>query len=167
MNRWVNGVFGGWTASGVWMSHSGYPITFPNAAPTTAKSARFTDAQRDALARQKGRDQYDISYDVWFDTSIFPRTARNPYVLQDYPTRFPDVRTKPLNIADVSLYKEFKVTERVRWQIRADAHNVANFPWFGNLDSGGANVTNAKFGFLRADMGNEVRVIVGVMKIFF
>ena len=167
MNRWANGAFGGWTVSGVWMSHSGFPLQFPNAAPLVGTSANFSDAQRDALAQQKGRTQYDISEDIWFDTSLFPQTARNPYVLQTYPTRFPDVRTKPLNVADVSIYKEFRMTERVRLQVRADAHNVGNFPWFGNLDSNGANVTSSKFGFLRADMGNEVRVIVGVMKLVF
>ncbi len=167
MNRYVNGVFGGWTTSGVWMSHSGFPLNFPNAAPNAAQSAKLSDGQRDALAQKNGRSQYDISYDVWFDTSIFPRTARNPYVLQNYPTRFPDVRSKPLNIADVSLYKEFQVTERVKWQIRCDAHNIGNIPWFGVIDSNGANVTSSKFGFLRADMGNETRVVVGVMKLFF
>ena len=167
MNRWANGAFGGWTVSGVWMSHSGFPLQFPNAAPLVGNSANFSDGQRDALAQQKGRPQYDISEDVWFDTSLFPRTARNPYVLQTFPTRFPDVRTKPLNVADVSIYKEFRMNERVRLQVRADAHNVGNFPWFGNLDSNGANVTSSKFGFLRADMGNEVRVIVGVMKLVF
>jgi hypothetical protein len=167
MNRWANGVLGGWTVSGVWMSHSGYPIQFPNASPLVPQSAKFSDAQRDSLAQQKGRPQYDISEDIWFDTSIFPRTARNPYVLQNYPTRFPDVRTKPLNISDISVYKEFRMNERVRLQVRADAHNVGNFPWFGNLDSNGANVSNAKFGFMRADMGNDVRVVVGVMKLFF
>jgi hypothetical protein len=65
------------------------------------------------------------------------------------------------------VYKEFRIKERTRLQVRADGHNVGNFPWFGNLDSGGANVTNSKFGFLRADMGNEVRVVVLVMKLFF
>jgi hypothetical protein len=167
MNRWANGFLGGWTTSGVWQSHSGFPITFPNAAPLVPQSARLSDDQRDAKAQKNGRSQYDVSYDTWFDTSIFPRTARSPYVLQTYPTRVPDVRTKPLNVADVSIYKEFRTTERLRWQIRCDGHNVANFPWFGNLDSNGANVANAKFGFLRADIGNETRVVVGVIKLFF
>ena len=145
----------------------GLPAPVPERGAARWESANFSDAQRDALAQQKGRPQYDISEDVWFDTSLFPRTARNPYVLQTFPTRFPDVRTKPLNVADVSIYKEFRMNERVRLQVRADAHNVGNFPWFGNLDSNGANVTSSKFGFLRADMGNEVRVIVGVMKLVF
>ena len=60
-NRYVNGIIGGWTASGVFMSHSGYPLAFPNAAPLVAQSARLTDAQRDKLAQQGGRSQFDPS----------------------------------------------------------------------------------------------------------
>jgi hypothetical protein len=161
------GMFGGWTFSGVFMSHSGFPLPFPNAAPLEAKSAKLSDSQRDGLARQAGRAQYDPSYDVWFDTSLFPRTAQAPFTLQTYPTRFPDVRSKPLNVADLSLYKEFRFKERVKWQIRCDAHNAGNFPWFGALDSTGNNVTRPLFGYLKANIGNETRVIVGVLKVTF
>ena len=118
------------------MSHSGYPLAFPNAAPLVAQSARLTDAQRDKLAQQGGRSQFDPSYDVWFDTSIFPRTAGPaPYTLRNFPTRFSDVRSKPLNVADVSLYKEFVFKEKLHWQIRFDAHNAANFPWLFQIPS--------------------------------
>jgi len=55
MNRWAKGIAGGWTFSGVFMSHSGFPLPFPNAAPLVAKSARLSDAQRDGLAQQAGR----------------------------------------------------------------------------------------------------------------
>jgi hypothetical protein len=97
---------------------------------------------------------------------LFPRVAGpRPYTLRDFPTRFPDVRAKPLNIADISLYKEFHPTESVRLPIRADPHNVGNFPWFGSGLSN--NVTNSGFGQLRADMGNELRVVVGVVKLVF
>jgi hypothetical protein len=167
-NRFVNGLFGGWTVSGVFMSHSGFPLPFPNAAPLVGQSAKLTDSQRDKLAQDAGRTQFDPSYDVWFDTSIFPRVAGPaPYTLRSFPTRFPDVRGKPLNVVDLSVYKEFAIGEQVRWQIRCDAHNAGNFPWFAQLDSNGANVTRPLFGHLRADIGNETRVIVGVMKIIF
>jgi hypothetical protein len=159
--------FGGWTFSGVFMSHSGFPLPFPNAAPLAARSARLSDAQRDALAQKAGRAQYDPSYDVWFDTSLFPRTAQAPFTLQTFPTRFPDVRGKPLNVTDLSVYKEFSIREKMKWQIRCDAHNAGNFPWFGALDSTGNNVTRPLFGHLRADIGNETRVIVAVMKVIF
>ena len=67
----------------------------------------------------------------------------------------------------MSLYKEFRLAEKVNWQIRVDAHNAANFPWFGVLDTNGNNVTSPLLGHLRADIGNETRVIVGVMKLIF
>jgi len=166
-HRWMNGIAGGWTFSGVWMTHSGFPLAFPNAAPLQAKSAKLSDAQRDALAQAAGRTQYDPSYDVWFDTSLFPRTAQAPFTLRTFPTRFPDVRSKPLNVTDLSLYKEFRLAEKVKWQIRVDAHNAANFPWFGVLDNNGNNVSSPLLGHLRADIGNETRMIVGVMKLIF
>jgi len=160
-------IVGGWTVSGVWMSHSGFPLAFPNAAPLAPRSAKLTDAQRDSLAQAAGRQHYDPSYDVWFDTSLFPRTAQAPFTLRTFPTRFPDVRIKPLNICDLSIYKQLTLSERVRLQIRVDAHNIGNFPWFSVLDNNGSNVTNPLFGHLRADIGNETRVIVGVMKVLF
>ncbi len=105
---------GGWTFSEFFMSHTGFPLGFPNAAPLAARSARLTDAQRDALAQKAGRSQFDVSYDKWYDVTLFPRVAGpRPYTLRDFPTRFPDVRAKPLNIADISLYKEFHPTESV------------------------------------------------------
>jgi hypothetical protein len=166
-NRWMNGIIGGWTFSGVFMTHSGFPLPFPNAAPLAPNRARLSDSQRDALAQKAGRSQYDPSYDVWFDTSLFPRTTPAPFTLRNFPTRFPDVRSKPLNVADISLYKEFHIGEKLKWQVRGDAHNAGNFPWFGVLDANGNNVTRPQFGHLRADIGNETRVIVGVMKLIW
>jgi hypothetical protein len=73
-----------------------------------------------------------------------------------------------MNIADVSLQKEFKLRERARLQVRADGHNIGNFPWFGQYDTSFTNkVTDPQFGFLVNDEGNEQRVIVFVMKIVF
>jgi hypothetical protein len=166
-SRWKDGIFGGWTFSGVFMSHSGFPLPFPNAAPLAAKSAALSDAQRNALAQAAGRSQYDPSYDVWFNTSLFPITAQAPFTLRTFPTRFPDVRGKPLNVADLSIYKEFTIREKVKWQIRCDAHNAGNFPWFASLDNNGNNVASPLFGHLKADIGNESRVVVGVMKLIF
>jgi hypothetical protein len=88
--------------------------------------------------------------------------------LRNFPTMFPDVRSKILNVWDMSIYKEFPVKERVRLQLRTDFHNAFNHPWFGNLAS--SNVTNANFGQLSVssiDDTSEPRLIVMVMKIVF
>lgn len=88
--------------------------------------------------------------------------------MRTFPTMFPDVRSKILNVWDSSIYKEFPIKERVRWQVRADFHNTFNHPWFGNLASN--NVTNAQFGQVSVssiDDTSEPRLIVLVMKIVF
>jgi len=94
----LRGVVGNWNLNLQYTMRSGLPFAFPNGAPLEARSAKFTHAQRDALARQKGRSQFDPVFDVFFDTSLFPNRAQAPYTLRDFPTRFPDVRSKALNI---------------------------------------------------------------------
>jgi len=168
MSPWLNAIAGGWNVNGQWTAHSGYPFAFPNAAPLVAETANLHDSQRDANARKAGRTQFDPSYDVWFNTSIFPTQAQAPFTLRTFPTMFPDVRSKILNVWDMSIFKEFPIKERVRWQVRADFHNAFNHPWFGNLASN--NVTNAQFGQLSVssiDDTSEPRLIVLVMKIVF
>jgi hypothetical protein len=68
----------------------------------------------------------------------------------------------------MSVYKEFPIKERVRWQVWADFHNAFNHPWFGNLASN--NVTEPQFGHLSVssiDDTSEPRPIVLVMKVVF
>ncbi len=72
-----------------------------------------------------------------------------------------------MNIGDVSLSKTFSLKERMKLEIRADAHNVGNFPWFSKAVSYTNNVTSSQFGFLENDEENEQRIIVFVAKIVF
>ena len=145
--------------------HSGLPFAFPNAAPLVPKSASLSNSQRDALARQHGRTKFDPSYDVWFNTPIFPTTAQAPYTLRTYPSRFTDVRSKHLNITEISLQKDFQLTERVKFELRCDFQDAFNYPWFSVLQSN--DVTDSLFGTLVPSEGNEQRVIVAVFKITF
>jgi hypothetical protein len=75
------------------------------------------------------------------------------------------VRSRGLKSSELSVYKEFPIRERVRWQIRADFQNAFNYPLFGRLLSN--NVTDSRFGQLTASMSNEQKLIVAVMKIVF
>jgi hypothetical protein len=165
MNRWLDGFVGGWNINVQHMVRSGSPVAFPNAAPLEARSARFTHEQRDELAQTKGRDQFDPVFDVFFDTALFPGRARPAFTLQDYPTRFPDVRYKALNAGEVSISKNFRIKERVTFQLRADAQNAYNYPWFSRIQS--VDVTNSQFGLLNPSPRTEAREIILVAKIIF
>jgi hypothetical protein len=161
----LNGAVGNWNLNVQYVRQSGFPFDFPNAAPLEARSAKLGSDQRDQLARQKGRERFDPSFDKWFDTSLFPSTALAPFTLRTFPTRFPDVRSEGLRSWEISVFKDFVIRERVRWQIRSDFQNAFNFPFFGSLQSN--DVTNSQFGQLRADITNQPRQIAIVMKITF
>ncbi|MCU1263219.1 MAG: hypothetical protein JWO80_6104 [Bryobacterales bacterium] len=164
----LNAIAGGWNVNTEYNTEVGFPFLFPNAANLVAQSAALSDAQRDALAKQNGHSQWDPSVDPWFNTAIFPTQSQAPFTLRTFPTRFPDVRGKPLNNVEFSAYKEFQVRERLRWQIRADFHNALNHPWFGSQASN--DVTSAQFGMVAAesiDDTSEPRLIVLSMKLVF
>jgi hypothetical protein len=166
MNPVVDGFVGGWTLSAQSVVQSGFPLAFPNAAPLSAKSAKLTNEQRDQRAREAGRSGFDPSVDKWFDTTLFPKTAGPAaYTLQNFPTRFPDVRCMAFYVVDMALYKEFVMREKVRWQLRMDAQNIMNHPWLSQLQS--SSVTNSKFGQLAQSMSNVPRMISLGMKVVF
>jgi hypothetical protein len=170
INPVLNAILGGWNLNAEYNTQVGFPFDFPNAAPMAARSAKLSDSQRDALAQQNGHAQWDPSVDPWFDTSLFPAAAQAPFTLRTFPTRFPDVRGKPLNNVEFSAYKEVQLRERLRWQIRADFHNALNHPWFGTQAPSGTDVSDPQFGRVAStsvDDTSEPRLIVLSMKLVF
>jgi hypothetical protein len=164
-NAFVNGLIGGWNLSAQYALQTGFPMDFPTNGNLEARSAKLTNDQRQKMAEANGRAYWDVSYDKWFDTTLFPRSAQPAFTLRTFPTRFPDVRAQGVKSAEISIYKQFTIKERVKWQIRADAYNAFNHPWFGQPTT--TTVTDSRFGQLRADMNNETRIISLVMKIIF
>ncbi|MBM3811758.1 MAG: hypothetical protein FJW20_08990 [Acidimicrobiia bacterium] len=165
MNRILNGFVGNWNLNVQYVMRSGLLFAFPNAAPLAARSARLNHSQRDALASQQGRSQFDPLNDVFFDTSLFPRQRIAPFTLQNFPTRFSDVRSKALNVWEVSVNKEIPIKERVKFQIRADAQNAFNYPWFSRIQS--VDVANSRFGNLNPAARTEPREIILAAKLLF
>lgn len=84
--------------------------------------------------------------DQWFDTSAFQNPAVGTYgSLGNYSNIGPGVKT-----ADLSLFKDFRISERYRFQFRAESFNLTNTPQFarpastwGNSDFGRITATQA------------------------
>lgn len=163
----ANMIVGGWNLNVQYVYRSGQPIEFPNAAPTQARSAQLTKAERDERARQAGRDKFNPFFDKWFDTTIFPNRAQAPFTLRDFPTRFPDVRSPFLQSWEVSAYKDFPIRERLKLQLRADFQNAFDYAYFGRLVSRPNNVQDSRFGQLDPAQDNQPRIAVLVLKILF
>ena len=164
-NSVVNAFIGGWNLNLQYMVRSGVPFDMPNAAPLRANSAHWSDEQRDTAARAAGRASFNPFFDKWFDTSLFPRTTPAPFTLRDWATRYPDVRSPMLKSWEVSMYKEFRLWEKGRLQIRADCQNALDYAYFGQLVAN--SVTDTRFGQLNPAMNNQPRIWVGVMKLYF
>ena len=167
MHRVVNGFLGNWNINVQYVLRSGLLFAFPNAQNLAARSAKFNHSQRDELARSKNRKEFDVLYDVFFDTALFPRQAQAPFTLREFSVRFPDVRSKALNVWEMSVNKEFSLyrDNRVKLQLRGDAQNALNYPWFSRLQSN--NVTDGRFGQLNPSARTEAREIVVSVKILF
>lgn len=162
ISKVADGFIGGWNVNTQWVKQTGFAFNYPNAGQLEARSAVLSDSERDKRSKN---GKFDPAEDKWFDTSLFPNRAQAPFTLRNFPTRFPDVRSESPDFVEISTFKEFSFKERVRLQIRADFQNAFNFPFFGRLQSN--NVTDSRFGQLRADITNEPRRVVGVMKITF
>jgi hypothetical protein len=148
MHPVLDTLLGGWQLNGNWTLQSGFPVAFPNAAPLAARSAVLPGSER---TRER-----------WFDTSLWqdPATGRTvpvqaPFTLRDFPTRFPDVRFPALKNLDLSLFKDFHFSERVRLNFRGEFYNVTNTPWFPQI--GTTSVTAANFGSLNLAQTNGPR----------
>lgn len=165
----LNGVgqalLGGWNLNTQFMIRSGVPFDFPNASPLAARSARLTEQQRDERARAAGRDEFNPFFDKYYDTTLFPAAAQAPFTLRDFPTRFPDVRSRYLTSWEISGYKEFLVKERLRIQIRADMQNAFQYAYFGAQATN--NVADPRFGQLNPAQNNDVRQVVLVLKLLW
>ncbi len=161
----ANGLLGNWNLNVQYVLQSGFVYSFPNAAPREARSAKLTNGERDERARQAGRSRFDPFFDKWFDTSLFPARAQPAFTLRDFPTRFPDVRSMPIESWEISAFKEIPWGERLRIQVRADFQNAFNHPIHNRIDS--VDVASSRFGNLRPDQRNEARKVVGVLKIVF
>jgi outer membrane receptor protein involved in Fe transport len=150
MHPLLNGLVGGWQLNGNLTIQSGFPVDFPNAAPVAGRSAKLSDGKR---------NMYE-----WFDTSLWkdPATGRfvqaqAPFTLRNFPTRFPDVRFSDLKCLNASVFKDFPIYERLRFNVRLEAYNVTNTPWFSTTSAANLNVTSPTFGQLSLSSNNASR----------
>jgi hypothetical protein len=136
MNKGVDEVIGGWQLNGILNFASGTPIDF-----STSGAGGTIDNRPDLISYQRvPRTQLggnsNASNVNWF-TGVFATP----------PINSSGVFTRPGNLGrnyfhgpgynrtDVSLFKDFPITERVKAEFRAQAYNVFNHPQFNNPDT--------------------------------
>jgi hypothetical protein len=151
---------GGWQTNGIWTLQSGDPLGIS----ASGTAALFSEASR---ANTNGGNPV-IDGDAhsrlnrWFDTSVFSQPA--PYTLGNLSPLVTNLRNHYTNNLDFSLFKQFRLTERVRLNFRAEAFNALNRVRFSSPNTnvnGGAN-----FGTVTGQSNSPRQLQFGLKAVF-
>ena len=126
-NSWVNGALGGWTISENFFVRSGLPLTVLDGTTTVTNFPGGDYIPAEVVGVGQGTCSVYLTgclntagFATATGLTAFPSQARNQY------------RGPGFFDSDVSVNKNFKVTERVAFGIGANAYNVFNHSNFAN-----------------------------------
>ena len=158
VNGFVNAIAGNWHLNGILTLHTGNPYTLrangcqgvwagcsPDLVPNTDPNA----------APAGGRTPTE-----WFNTANL--TAPTP--LTEGSLGLQTNYAPPTKTVDLSLFKDFPITERWRLQFRAESYNIANTPQFGTPDN---TLGDAKFGQVTSTAAGSERHIQFALRLQF
>jgi hypothetical protein len=137
-------VLGGWQLNGVFSAYTGRPYTLTASGSTlNMPGNEQTPDQIKADVAKLGMVGDD---GTWFDTTAFARPTG---------VQFGNVGRNTMSgpgvvNLDLSLFRDFKLSERFNLQFRAESFNVSNTPHFANPDEDGADINSSNFGRILA-----------------
>ena len=160
LSRLADASIGGWQVNGIANVQSGDPLGIS----ATGTAALFSEASR--ANTNGGNPNLDgdahLRLDRWFDTSVFSQPA--PYTLGNVSPLITNLRNHYTNNIDLSLFKQFQITEKVRLQFRTEAFNALNRVRFSSPNTnvnGGAN-----FGKVTSQANSPRQLQFGLKAIF-
>lgn len=161
----VRGIAGGWKLNLIGAFQSGLPVNTPGSVFLIG-DPRLPNGQQ--------------SWTRWFNTCTLTTTgarqncadaSQTPvfqiqpaFTLRSHSTRFANIRTSRPPTFDISLFKAFQIKERVALQLRAEAFNFANTPWFGAPNT---TATSTAFGVVTLAQINDQRNVQLALKLVF
>jgi hypothetical protein len=132
-------VLGGWELAGIATARTGLPINITISRKASAMLDGNTSGQRPNYV--SGQDIYaaDQTISDWFNPAAFAKPANDTWGnLGRYIANGPDALE-----FDTSLQRKFRITEKVAFDLRATAYNLANHPIFSNPSG---NSSSSSFG---------------------
>ena len=160
LSRLADAFIGGWQLNGIWTAQSGDPLGIS----ATGTAALFSEASRantDGVNPILSGDAHQ-RLDRWFDTSVFSQPA--PYTLGNLSPQVTNLRNHYTNNIDLSVFKQFLITEKIRLQFRTEAFNSMNRVRFSSPNTnvnGGAN-----FGKVTAQSNSPRQLQFGLKLLF-
>jgi hypothetical protein len=171
-NRIVDAFIGGWQIQGIYQYQSGRPIdlgsrnVYFNGDPSALR-AKITGNSVDGAFDTSGFYFSDAAVQTngvvdpakqRADTRI--RLANN---IRYFPSRLTNFRRQPLNLWDLSVIKNFSITEKVKFQLRGEFLNAFNHPQFGDPNT---DPTSSSFGKVTSQSNLPRNVQIGAKIVF-
>jgi hypothetical protein len=141
----ANWVLGGWQLNGLWTWESGLPLDITISATSLNAPGNGNRPNVNGPVQIFGRIGPGQLY---FDTAAFSAPPSN--TLGNVGRNV--LHGPHLFDIDLSVFRKFRVTERVRLEFRAESYNLSNTPWFDRPDS---NFSDAAFGQVTTAQGTQ------------
>jgi hypothetical protein len=147
----VDAFIGGWQVGGNYTAHSGFPLTIKLASDPSGTGARSYRANVIGTPN----DPHGVGPNAPFlDVSAYSVPA-----LHTFGNSAPGVERGPgMSRFDLSLMKQFHLTEAKYFELRGEAFNFFNHPIF--LSPASQTITSTLFGYLRSTEGERNMQVV-------
>lgn len=171
-NGFVNTVLGGWQAQGVYQWQSGRPINLDS---RNLYSNCDLSTLHTTISGKTVDATFDTSCFYFHDAAVQTNGADDPVKqradtrknlannIRAFPSRLPGFRGQPLNLWDLSVIKNFSVTEGLKFQLRGEFLNAFNHPQFADP---GTDPTSSNFGKTTGQNNLPRNVQIGLKIIF-
>lgn len=156
-NRLVDGALGGWEIAGAYIFNSGRPWQLPGNVDFVGNQndARLSNRERilngtefiqgvkpcvgQAVKNSDGSYKRDangqltyalLAYSVAYGCTTPNFTIREPFTTRSTAIRDPRIRRPAFEQFDLNFAKTFRISEKMRFQFRAEAYNIFNTPMY-------------------------------------
>jgi len=146
MNRVLDGVIGGWEVSGIITASSRTPLGITQSASTLWQGSQRPNQIGDPSVAGSVFDKRNN----YFNVAAFQQVG--PDLLGSTPRFLSNYRGPSIVNEDVTLVKDFHITESKRLQLRLEAYGLTNSPQWGNPNT---SFGSTSFGQITSAGGNR------------
>lgn len=163
MNGITDAFLGGWQANGILTLQTGTPVIITQNQNNTGLGTASQRPNNNGTSAHKSGGSTDERLSEWFDISVF--SFAPAFTFGNVSRTLADVRNPGIKNLDASLFKSFRLTERMNLQFRAEAFNLTNTPQFGRP---GSQLGSSDFGVISGyASGQAPRQIQMALKLIF
>ncbi len=156
-NAFIDAFLGGWQANGILTLASGQPLVFTTA---SNNSYTFGGGQHPNVVGNPVLSTGQSIYQ-WFNTAAFAQPPN--FSSGNLARTYTGVRSDWTRNLDMSLFKNFTLTERFHLQFRAEAFNLTNTPVFF---APGTTINGANFGVITGQSNSPRNLQLGLKLLF-